>query len=142
MDITIIDHVAINITDLNRSADWYARVMGYEIIHKWTTTWMVGKGSMRLGLFQRPTATPVDDLDNKIAITHVAFLTDAEGFERVQEKLKELGVPFEGPDDSGIAYSIFFKDPDGHELDITTYHSAPEKDATVSSSIQPCRKPA
>jgi len=116
--------------------------MGYEIIHKWTTTWMVGKGSMRLGLFQRPTASPVDDLDNKIAITHVAFLTDAEGFERVQEKLKELGISFEGPDDSGIAYSIFFKDPDGHELEITTYHSTSGKDVTPSTSIQPCRTPA
>jgi catechol 2,3-dioxygenase-like lactoylglutathione lyase family enzyme len=122
VDITIIDHVGLNITDLNRSAEWYSRILGFEIIHKWTTTWMVGKGQMRIGLFQRPSATPVEDLDNRIAISHLAFLTDADGFKRTQEKLTQLGVPFDPPDDSGIALSIFFRDPDGHELEVTTYH--------------------
>jgi catechol 2,3-dioxygenase-like lactoylglutathione lyase family enzyme len=122
VDITIIDHVGLNIKDLNRSAEWYSRVLGFEIIHKWTTTWLVGKGQMRIGLFQRPGATPVEDLDNRIAISHLAFLTDAAGFKRIQEKLTQLVVPFDPPDDSGIALSIFFRDPDGHELEVTTYH--------------------
>jgi catechol 2,3-dioxygenase-like lactoylglutathione lyase family enzyme len=122
VDITIIDHVGLNITDLNRSAEWYSRILVFEIIHKWTTTWMVGKGQMRIGLFQRPSATPVEDLDNRIAISHLAFLTDADGFKRTQEKLTQLGVRFDPPDDSGIALSIFFRDPDGHELEVTTYH--------------------
>ncbi len=78
---------------------------------------------MRIGLFQRPSATSVEDLDNRIAISHLAFLTDADGFKRTQEKLTQLGVPFDPPDDSGIALSIFFRDPDGHELEVTTYHS-------------------
>jgi extradiol dioxygenase family protein len=98
VEITIIDHLGINITDLNRSAEWYMRVFGFEIIHKWTTTWMIGKGQIRIGLFQRPNATPVEDLDNTIAITHLAFLTDTDGFGKAQDELKKLGVPFDPPE--------------------------------------------
>jgi catechol 2,3-dioxygenase-like lactoylglutathione lyase family enzyme len=139
--ISLIDHVGINITDLTRSAEWYERVLGFKVIHKWKTTWMIKRGKMRIGLFQRPEATPVEDLNNKIAITHLAFLTDAEGFEKAQKDLKKLGVPFEPPDDSGIAYSIFFKDPDGHEMEVTTYHPPAPKQAEKESNqiASPCR---
>jgi catechol 2,3-dioxygenase-like lactoylglutathione lyase family enzyme len=41
MACQIIDHVGINITDLDRSAKWYRRVPGFEIVHKWKTTWMI-----------------------------------------------------------------------------------------------------
>lgn len=122
MDIKHIDHVGLNITDLERSAEWYPRVFGFEIINKWTTTWMVGNGLNRLGLFQRPDAKTVENLDNKIAMTHLAFQTDAEGFTAAQAELKALGVPFDPPVDSGIAFSLFIADPYGHELEITTYH--------------------
>src|SRR5262245_23881581 len=92
MNITSLDHVGINATDLQRSADWYRRVLGFESVHKWTKTWMVGCGSMRIGLFLRPTAIPVDDLDNCLAITHFAFFTDADGFAKAQDELRALCV--------------------------------------------------
>ena len=126
MDIQFIDHAGINVKDLERSAQWYQRVLGLESIHKWKTTWMVGRDKIRLGLFLRTAATPVEDLDNRIAITHLAFVTDADGFLAAQAELGSLGISFEGPEDSGIALSIFFKDPDGHELEITTYHPQPQ----------------
>jgi hypothetical protein len=65
----------------------------------------------------------VDDIDNRIAITHVAFLMDPIGLAAAQDRLRELGIPFDPPDDSGIAISVFIKDPDGHELEFTAYHS-------------------
>jgi catechol 2,3-dioxygenase-like lactoylglutathione lyase family enzyme len=122
MNLTHIDHAGLNVSDGQRSADWYRRVFGFELIHKFTHTWMVGRGLMRLGLAEVPGAQPVGDLDHKIAITHLAFQTDAAGFEAAQKELKGLGVPFDPPEDTGIAYSIFFTGPDGNLLEITTYH--------------------
>lgn len=140
MDIEAFDHVAINVADLERSAEWYERVLGFKIVHKWTRTWMVGRGQMRIGLFHRPQATPVDDLDNKLAITHFAFLTDEQGFQRVQEELKRLGVPFDPPEDTGIAFSLFFQDPDGYELEVTTYHSLKSEGEGGDDPVKrPCR---
>jgi catechol-2,3-dioxygenase len=49
----------------------------------------------------------------------VAWATDRAGFERAQAHLRRHGVRFHGPVDHGIAQSIYFKDPDGHPLEIT-----------------------
>jgi catechol 2,3-dioxygenase-like lactoylglutathione lyase family enzyme len=122
MHLSHIDHAGLNVTDLQRSSDWYCRVFGFEVIHKFTRTWMVGRNLMRLGLALRPEAQPVDDLDNKVAISHLAFQVDANGFEEAQRQLTGLCVPFDPPEDTGIAFSIFLTDPDGHLLEITTYH--------------------
>jgi catechol-2,3-dioxygenase len=85
---------------------------------------MVGRGNIKVGLFLRPNADPQPDVDSTILIQHVAFLVDGDKFDDVYQNLSGKGVQLEGPDDSGIAYSIFFKDPDGHALEITTYHAA------------------
>jgi len=121
MNLERIDHIGLNVRDLVTSAEFYGKVLGFGIVHKWNTTWMVGTDAMRLGLFQRPSAGPVCNIDRKIAISHVAFRTDATGFAAAQTELRKLGVSFEPPEDTGIAYSVFFLDPDGHQIEITTY---------------------
>ena len=121
-DIHRMDHVGINVSDLHRSADWYQRVLGFEMFHQWKTTWMIRRGKMHLGLFWRPSAKPVSDLDNSFAITHFAYTTDSKGFAQAQARLKNLGVPFDPPEDTGVAHSIFIYDPDGYQIEITTYY--------------------
>jgi catechol 2,3-dioxygenase-like lactoylglutathione lyase family enzyme len=121
MNLERIDHVGLNVRDLATSAAFYSKVFGFGIVHKWTTTWMVGNETMRLGLFQRPSSSPVCNIDNTIAITHVAFRTDAAGLKAAQEQLVKLGIAFDPPEDTGIAYSVFILDPDGHQIEITTY---------------------
>ena len=121
MNLERIDHIGLNVRDLVTSADFYHKVFGFGIVHKWTTTWMVGTDIMRLGLFQRPDSAPVCNIDNAIAITHVAFRTDAAGFAAAQKTLRKLGIAFDPPEDTGIAFSVFILDPDGHQIEITTY---------------------
>jgi len=116
------DHVATNIRDLKQTADWYNNVFGFRVLHKWNTTWMIGNSAMKIGLFQRPTAKKIDSLDNTIAITHFAFLTTKSGFKKIQQLLKAKHIPFDAPEDTGIAYSIFIYDPDGHQIEVTTYY--------------------
>ena len=117
-----MDHVGINVTDLQRSADWYEKVLGFTIFHKWKTTWMISRGDMHIGLFLRPSAKKIDDLDNTLAITHFAYATDAKGFQEAQDKLKKLGIKFDPPEDTGVAHSLFIYDPDGYQVEITTYY--------------------
>src|SRR5207302_9308030 len=50
MDIDTRDHAGLNVTNVERSAAWYHDILGFELVHKFTHTWMVGRGSMRLGL--------------------------------------------------------------------------------------------
>lgn len=133
MDLAGLDHYAIFVTDLERSADWYRHVLGFHVLHKWTTTWMVGRGNMKVGLFLRPDAEPAPDTAR--AIKHVAFLVDGDKFAAVQEELAHKGIEVQGPEDTGIAYSSFFVDPDGHLLEITTYHSAASPIVPSASAV-------
>jgi hypothetical protein len=59
---------------------------------KWKTTWMVGNDSMRIGLFWRPQAAKIANLDNKTVIEHVAFLTDERHFNVCLSRLEQLGI--------------------------------------------------
>ena len=121
MNLERIDHVGLNVRDLITSAEFYRRLFGFEVVHKRTTRWMIGADSIRIGLFQRPSSVPICSIDNAIAITHVAFRTDATGFAAAQAELQKLGVAFDPPEDTAIAYSLFILDPDGHQIEITTY---------------------
>jgi len=117
-----LDHVALQVKDLQTSADFYKKVFDMNVVYKWTTTWMIGNGKVRLGLFQRPKAVPVEDFDNRLVLQHFAVLTSSAGLEAFKTKLKALQLPFE-EDDSGIAKSLFINDPNGISVEVTTYYA-------------------
>ena len=119
-----IDHVALAVRDVARSVAWYQQVLELERVHE--DVWgdfpaMVGIGTTSLALF------PIQDHDPKpppskdtVAMRHVAFRASRSCFEAAQARLKRLGIEFEFQDHD-IAHSIYFLDPDGHEIEITTY---------------------
>jgi catechol-2,3-dioxygenase len=53
-------------------------------------------------------------------ILHVAFRVDREAFEAAQRELSERGIETSFSD-HGASHSIYFEDPDGHRLELTTY---------------------
>jgi catechol 2,3-dioxygenase-like lactoylglutathione lyase family enzyme len=54
------------------------------------------------------------------AMQHLAFRADRKNFAKAQQALNEKGIEFRFVDHE-ISHSIYFKDPDGHEIEITTY---------------------
>lgn len=122
-----IDHLGINVSDLGASERWYVDVLGFHILHRWKTTTLVGLGSVKLGLFWRPDAKPIDDLEGLICMQHLAFLVDGNRFMQTRQKLIEKQVAI-FDEDNGIGYCVFFEDPDGHLLELITYHPVPEPD--------------
>jgi catechol-2,3-dioxygenase len=51
---------------------------------------------------------------------HVGFRTSRRGLEAARAELTARGIQFrEG--DYGIAWSLYLPDPDGHQVEITTY---------------------
>jgi catechol 2,3-dioxygenase-like lactoylglutathione lyase family enzyme len=119
-----IDHVAIAVRDVRRSALWYQQVLGLRRLHE--DAWgdlpaVVGIGGTAIALFpvqgDAPKARPGRDT---LAMRHLAFRVDAANFAHARAALQARGIPLEFQD-HGIAHSIYFEDPDGHELEITTY---------------------
>lgn len=123
MQLKKFDHFGINVTDIAKSLAWYEKVFGLQVVHVWPSgTTMIGNELFKIGVFSRPAGIKIADIDNTICITHVAFLTDAVGSLAIQAYLNEIDVPFQALEDTGIAYSIFVLDPDGNQIEITTYH--------------------
>ena len=54
MKLLRIAHAAINVKNLQTTFDWYNKVFGFEIIHKWTHTGMIGRFLCFIQVRRRP----------------------------------------------------------------------------------------
>lgn len=117
-----IDHIAITVTDLENSVKWYKENLGLERYYE--GSWddvpvMLGKSGTCLALFKAKSKNNDSEL-KPVSVNHIAFRADRKNFEEAQRTLKERNIEFQF-EDHGIAHSIYFSDPDGYNLEITTY---------------------
>ena len=124
MQLEGIDHVALAVSDVARAAQWYIDVLGFE--YRYKDVWdgvptFIGKGTTAIALFPpRSSARSSSTSQTAIRMLHLAFRADRKNFLAAQEELKRRGIEFEFQDHE-ISHSIYFRDPDGHQLEITTY---------------------
>lgn len=118
-----IDHVALAATDVQRSMQWYIDALGFERLHEgmWNgVPIFVGRGNIAVAIFPVRRDRTAQRADGGARLLHFALRTNREGFAAAQEHLTHRGIKFE-PQDHGIAQSIYIRDPDDHEIEITTY---------------------
>jgi catechol 2,3-dioxygenase-like lactoylglutathione lyase family enzyme len=130
--VSAIDHIVINVADVERSAQWYAKTLGMEI-----RVFDPGAGkSPRTTLVfgnQKINVRPLDaDKVEWFTADHEAagsddlcFLTSSAP-EQVVAHLKACGVAIEeGPvkkqGASGTLRSVYCRDPDGSLIEISSY---------------------
>ena len=124
MELEGIDHVAMSVRDVERSAQWYIDVLGFE--RRYEEMWdgvpvFIGKGTTALALFPiRGDSGSTSTDRGGVRMLHLAMRASRKNFLAAQEELKQRGIKFEFQDHE-IAHSIYFRDPDGHKLEITTY---------------------
>ncbi|GAA1226578.1 VOC family protein [Kitasatospora nipponensis] len=125
-------HIGLNVTDLDRSRAFYQRVFGFEAVgegadgdQRWA---FLGRdGAITVTLWQQsqgrfPTATP--------GLHHLAFQVDSvREVHDIEQELRALDAEFtyEGvvPHREGASSGgIFFLDPDGIRLEVSTASGA------------------
>jgi glyoxylase I family protein len=117
-----LDHVAITVADPERSVAFYSEVLGlerrYEEAH--VPMFMLAGGTA-VALFGAE-SHPGDGNEGKadIRVMHFAFRLDRAEFDRARSELPSVGIEprFE---DHGSVHSLYFRDPDGHQLELATY---------------------
>lgn len=124
MQLEGIDHVALAVADVEQAAKWYMEVLGFDRLHEgmWNgVPTFIGKGNTAIAFF--PTNSRAKSTlsgRSGIRMLHLAFRANRKNFLAAQEELKRRGIKFEFQDHE-ISHSIYFRSPDGHHLEITTY---------------------
>ena len=130
--VNALDHLVINVSDVARSAQWYARILGMEIRVFDPGDGRAKRTSLVFGN-QKINVRPIDaDNVDWFTADHEAagsddlcFLTDSTP-EAVVAHLKAHGVAIEeGPTKKqgarGTLLSVYCRDPDGSLIEISSY---------------------
>jgi catechol 2,3-dioxygenase-like lactoylglutathione lyase family enzyme len=126
---TGFNHVATLSTDLDRHADWYARVFGAEVTfrmeaegdHPRMFILDVGGGAA-LNVFEVSEEEIVGERrrqGGRGAIDHFAIAVDSlSTLETVKQRLLDAGADIGEIQQLGPEWSLFFRDVDGMELEV------------------------
>ncbi len=129
MKLKRVDHLAFVVTDLERSVKFYRDVFDGEVgrsrgqdekdkAAKRSKHTLVKVGEFGFDLFQME---PGDPPKTGTRHLHFAFEIDPADLDKVEEQLKRMGIPYDGPKGhgGGSGLSIYFNDPDGYQLEAT-----------------------
>jgi glyoxylase I family protein len=120
MKLQRLDHVSLNVADRASSIAWYREVLGLEQLNQPSEDdepVFLGQPGLQFGLFQAQRQSPPRQRESS-GLRHVAIVVD--DLDAAQERLRSHGVEFRY-EDHGNALSVYFDDPDGHVLEITSY---------------------
>ena len=119
MQIERIDHLNITVADIDRSIEFYQRVLGMR-------TERMGEGRAALLFGQQKIHLDLAGATagEKRMPAHICFVTDTPLADvRAQLAEKHVAVRMEGPRAGalGTIQSVYIDDPDGHSIEISTY---------------------
>jgi catechol 2,3-dioxygenase-like lactoylglutathione lyase family enzyme len=120
-------HLSLTVTDLDRSTDWYCKILGFAVDAK-----VEGKGFLRhrlrhpdagitlsLTAHERASGEPFDE--HRTGMDHASFAVPSiEDLHRLKERFLERGVDHSEvkPTASGAGGMITFRDPDNIQLEL------------------------
>jgi len=151
----MIEHVALRVTDLERSVTFYRDVMGFKPVGRRPIAGgKIDQVVFRVGedvlvLFYSPDFEKADEdlrhdsrqISDFLAgrgdrkwrggMDHIAFSLSDEEYGAVIERAKEHGVHIHRQDKNlgafGVGYATYFYDPDNIEVEIKRYDDPPEQ---------------
>jgi catechol 2,3-dioxygenase-like lactoylglutathione lyase family enzyme len=124
-----IDHVTVTSADPERSVRFYRDVLGLAPDVEWPgdlSMLRCGATRVAIGHWARGAAAVSQPA---ITVHHFAFRVDAASYAGARAHLERANVPIDGEEDHGNCRSLYFRDPDGHQLELVCYEltGAPDR---------------
>ena len=118
-------HIAVTVTDLDRSTQWYTALFGAgpvldedEESGAFHHTVYALSGGHLFGLHTHTQATDASFDERNTGLDHVAFACSDRGeLQQWADRLTELGVTHGGIKDAAYGSGLSFRDPDGIALE-------------------------
>jgi glyoxylase I family protein len=123
-EITNIHHVALTVTDAERSADWYQDLLGVQcVLSSYTDEVRVRvladmASGIRFGVREYPGSEGSRFDEFRTGLDHLAFgVRDRAELEAWQGELERRGIPFSPIAETPMGAVIVFRDPDNIQLE-------------------------
>ena len=120
-----VHHMALICSDVERTINFYQGLLGFPLVelmenrdYKGSTHLFFDIGHDNLlAFFDFPGLGLQPSVESLGSVQHIAISTDADNLARLKARLDEQGIPYLGPD-RGVTTSIYFKDPDGIQIEM------------------------
>ncbi|HET8747114.1 MAG TPA: VOC family protein [Ramlibacter sp.] len=143
MQIQRIHHVAYRCRDARETVEWYRKHLNMEFVlaiaedrvpsTKEADPYMhlfmdAGNGNI-MAFFEIPNSPEMGrDPNTPDWVQHIAFKVESEAaMLEAKERLEAAGIPVVGVTDHTIFKSIYFRDPNGHRLELVADCATPEQ---------------
>ena len=124
-----VKETCLDVSDLARASQFYQNLFGFDVVDSDGRFCVLGvPGHQFLILFERRASTePISTPDGKIpthgttGTSHVGFAITQHEIPQWEEKLRRHGIAIESKVKWPLGgQSIYFRDPDGHLLELLT----------------------
>jgi glyoxylase I family protein len=148
MQLKRIHHVAYRCHDAKETVDFYQRVLGMDFVLAIAEDQVpstgapdpymhvfldAGMGNV-LAFFELPNSPEMGrDQQTPDWVQHIAFeLDDMDALQQAKTAVEEQGLEVIGPTNHGIFHSIYFRDPNGHRLELVANTCTAEEMAELN----------
>lgn len=152
MQIKRIHHVAYRCRDAKETVEFYQRVMGMGFVLAIAEDQVpstgapdpymhvfldAGMGNV-LAFFELPNSPEMGrDQQTPDWVQHIAFeIEDMDALLQAKASVEEQGLSVIGPTNHGIFHSIYFRDPNGHRLELVA-NTCTDEEMTELNQVAP-----
>jgi catechol 2,3-dioxygenase len=142
---TVVGHVHLKVSDLERSIRFYSDVLGFEITQRLgdqAAFLSAGGYHHHLGLNTWESRGGSAPPPGATGLYHVAFLyPDRPALAHALRRLRAQGVPLDGAADHGVSEALYLRDPDDNGIELYRDRPRAEWPRGPSGELQMITRP-